>query len=64
MDKLRRWEFDIHKYQGETGEALSDRMKCAVVLRCAPLEVKDVLRRSSANVMDSFAALWEALEAY
>ena len=64
LDKLRRWQYEVNIYQGETGEQLSDRLKCAVVLRFAPLEVKDVLRRSPANIMDSFETLMEALESY
>ena len=64
LDKLRKWQYEVNIYQGETSEQISDRLKCAVVLRFAPLEVKDVLRRSPANVMDNFENLMEALETY
>ena len=64
MDRLRRWQFEVREYEAETGENITDRTKCAVVLRWAPLEVRDILRRSAASVLDNFDELVKTLEDY
>ena len=62
MDKLKQWIYRLNEYERETGEVVSDWTKCAVVLRWSPLEVKDVLRRTSAQVLDQFDELVKTLE--
>ena len=64
MDKHKQWIYQVHEYEREAGEVLSDRTKCAVVLRLARLEVRDVLRRTSAQVLDQFDELVKTLEDY
>ena len=47
-----------------TGETIPEALRCAVVLKHAPLEIRDVLRRSTMDVMASYGTLKYVLETY
>ena len=64
LDKLKQWEKDWADYELATGETIPESLRCAVVLKHAPLEIRDVLRRSTMDVMASYATLKDVLEAY
>ena len=64
LDKLKQWEKDWADYELATGESIPESLRCAVVLKHAPMEIRDVLRRSTMDEMTSYATLKDVLETY
>ena len=51
-------------YELATGESIPEYLRCAVVLKHAPMEIRNVLRRSTMEMMASYATLKDVLETY
>eukprot|EP00972_Heterocapsa_arctica_P037102 5461763-Heterocapsa_arctica.AAC.1 len=44
MEQLLAWERRVVAYEGSTGAPMSDSYKCAVVMKTAPKDVRNILR--------------------
>ena len=57
VDEFMRWERRVVEYEMATGSKLPDAVKCAAVVRYAPIRVRDYLRTVDSSVLESYGRL-------
>ena len=64
LDQLMKWERRVQEYEVASGTQFPDSIKCAVVARWSPPNIKQLIRQSPTDVMSSYAGLKEILRVY
>ena len=64
VEALAEWEKRVAEYQANSGETLTEGVKCAVVARWAPVKYREHFKLLPADVMSSYDRLRDAVRQY